>query len=360
MELLRTVLSKARVNGEEYVLLIDEYDTPCTSSLKTPKLLAEVQQTLSRFYTMIKANSDSLRFTFLTGVSYCNLAYIFAGFDNVVHFSLNSEYGALVGFTQEELEFYFSRYLDNAVKELDEEYAQKKNPPQHYTRAQLLADLELHYYGYCFDRNCKYKLYNPWAICQFLQSPSQEFQDYWFNTGPFSPPALLEYLNDTLRTASPQNIAELATSSGIDNDSALEKVRKNINSLLDVTATCSSSAESLLPILEDLKNISPFALLYQTGYFTIKRKSSSTSLEIGLPNVEVTKHYGIVLVQSLLKRDARPIEENIEELLQCLSNHDIPQLQLVCSIIVNKLAEDFIKVYDAVSYREILRILLTC
>lgn len=69
---------------------------------------------MSRFFTLLKAQSGSLRFLFITGLTKFNAAGLFSGFNSLVELSLDPSYGTLLGFSQEEVEAYFPDYLNEA------------------------------------------------------------------------------------------------------------------------------------------------------------------------------------------------------------------------------------------------------
>ncbi len=334
VDLFSDVLDDADEMGEEYVLLIDGYDAPFTASFDNPKLCAKVRETLSEFYAMIKSQHEGLRFTFITGICYYSHVSMFSGFNVVTDLTLNSEYGALLGYTQEELESYFSKYLDNAVEVLDAKFArQNSQQSQPYTRAQLLADLKQNYDGYCFDEEYQYHVYNPWSIIKFLESPHREFKAYWFDTGSFMPTLLAKYIKNTVKSTQKNNY--------------------DLNLLLDLDTTCNQTSEELLPKVENLSTINPFAMLYQAGYFTIRAKVSTDSFDVGLPNLEVKKAYGKILIHLLA--DNKQVTIDRQSLVDCLKTCDIPKLQDVCSKMVNEMAYDAVRVFNEASYREMFR-----
>lgn len=58
---------------------------------------------------------------FITGVTYYDHTSIFSTFNHLEDLTLDSDYGALVGYTEDELENYFSQYIDNAADVLNKE-----------------------------------------------------------------------------------------------------------------------------------------------------------------------------------------------------------------------------------------------
>ncbi|MCL1603816.1 AAA family ATPase, partial [Succinatimonas hippei] len=132
----------------------------------------------SNFFSTIKAYSGKFRFIFITGVTRYSNTSIFSAFNNIEDISFNPTYGAIVGYTQEELEHYFKDYLENAVTELNEDLGEDK-----YTYNSLIEALKLNYDGYSFDRRCRHHVYNPWSILNFLKNPQEGFLPYWLTTG---------------------------------------------------------------------------------------------------------------------------------------------------------------------------------
>ncbi len=116
------LLEKSIEKENEVVLLVDEYDAPLTAVLNDSVEFEDRRKILSSFYLTVKSCQEKFRFVFITGVTYYTNSSIFSGFNNLTDLTLKSDYGALLGFTSEELEKYFSEYIDNAAIELNKEY----------------------------------------------------------------------------------------------------------------------------------------------------------------------------------------------------------------------------------------------
>ena len=151
------------------VLLIDEYDAPLTEVMSDKNNFDLKQGILSEFFATVKMLSNKFRFIFITGVTRFSNTSIFSAFNNIEDISFDSDYGDVVGYTQEELELYFHDYLNNAVEVINNDLGEIK-----YTYESLLDDLKLNYDGYSFDKRCKYHIYNPWSILNFLKKPQDE------------------------------------------------------------------------------------------------------------------------------------------------------------------------------------------
>ena len=142
-----------------YVLLIDEYDAPLTAAMGDKEEFERRRRVLSNFFSTIKAYSGKFRFIFITGVTRYSNTSIFSAFNNIEDISFNPAYGALVGYTQEELEHYFKDYIEYAAKALN-----RKEKTCKYTYEFILDELKNNYDGYSFDEDNEWHVYNPWSI----------------------------------------------------------------------------------------------------------------------------------------------------------------------------------------------------
>ena len=142
----------------EVVLLIDEYDAPLTELMNDESEFEKVRERLSNFYKCVKSNEDKIRFVFLTGITRYSQTSIFSAFNNLMDISTSPDYGAIVGYTNEELEHYFKDYLTEAAKKLNLSVDSLKNK------------LKLHYDGYCFEDTASIHVsdYSPWQAMGVL------------------------------------------------------------------------------------------------------------------------------------------------------------------------------------------------
>jgi hypothetical protein len=248
-ELIETLSQKKG----KVVILIDEYDKPLTDFLEKERLpqALENRDILRNFYGMIKALDDSIEFFFMTGVSKFSHVNLFSQLNNLTDISMSSRYATLTGYTQEEFENYFSEWITSLVA---------SNPGQ--TREGLLAAIKTWYNGYTFD--AKHFVYNPYSILLFLADGS--FNAYWFKTG--TPLFLINLLKE-----------------------------KQFFILNDLRAHI-SVFDSF-----DLENIEPMALMFQTGYLTIKSVDWETRIFVlDYPNREVSEAMQNQLIGALLNR----------------------------------------------------------
>jgi len=181
------------------VILIDEYDKPILDYLHDPEKANAQREVLKNFYDSFKALDEYLRCIFITGVSKFSKASIFSGLNNLTELSYVSEGADIVGYTQSELEAFFSEYIKDLA------HMQKESVNA------LKQKIKQWYNGYEFSPEA-IKIYNPYSIAYLFSQG--KFKNYWFESG--TPTFLIEHLKKkpwTLRDIENQafNIALLGT-----------------------------------------------------------------------------------------------------------------------------------------------------
>lgn len=222
------------------VLLIDEYDKPITDLLENAEKVQENVDTLKDFYSVLNSTeAKHLQFTFITGVSKYGKLSIFSDLNNLIDVTIDPRFATLLGYTQAELEHYFADYLDRLTNTFG------------VSRAALLQQITFWYNGYSWDG--VNRVYVPFSTLLFLEL--QSFENHWFATG--TPTFLLKLLRQKQVPAY-----------------TLESI----------------TADTKLLNSADVNQISVIALLFQTGYLTIKgvqRTLQGQFYELGYPNYEV-------------------------------------------------------------------------
>ena len=163
------------------VLLIDEYDEPLVRVIGNKDLFAAVRDTMRDFFAVVKGVSESLRFFFMTGITRYNHTNIFSAFNNLKDITFHPKYGAILGYTEDEIKVYFSEYIKQSAEALGQ------------GEAWVMENLRRHYDGYSFDKEVSTHVYSPWSVLNFFSDPRLGFDDYWFNSGAF-PKVLDKYL----------------------------------------------------------------------------------------------------------------------------------------------------------------------
>lgn len=251
------------LSGSSLVLLIDEYDAPLTACLSDPDLFKDISATLSSFYSILKSNDAAIQFFFMTGITKFNKTSIFSELNNFSDLTLDPAYGTILGYTHEEVEKYFGDYLTKASEVLNVE------------RAKLIDELTAHYDGFCFDETTSKKVFVPWSLLNFFDSPKRGLKDYWFESGG-KPTALIEYL----KTHSLRKPEEYGKEQSIE---------------LKVLSASS-----------DADSISDIGLLTQAGYLTLKRIVDTTAY-VGYPNAEVPTSMAQLYLGQIL--DGKTVEQ---------------------------------------------------
>ena len=231
--------------GRQAVILIDEYDKPLLQTMWKDEALNETYRTILKgFFGVIKSADQYLRFAFLTGVTKFSKVSIFSDLNNLRDLSLLSDYSAVCGISQEELEADFKPEIA----------ALAENNSLTYEEA--LAKLKQRYDGYKFSETGK-NMYNPFSLLNVFADG--RMRDYWFATG--TPTFLVEYLKKAY-----YNIPDLDGNVKM-NESGLEAYRADA--------------------------INPLPILFQSGYLTIKDYNDFSRLyRLGFPNDEV--RYGFL------------------------------------------------------------------
>ena len=151
------------------VVLIDEYDAPLVICLDKEELFRDVRMVMSSFFSTLKSKDDCLRFLFMTGITKFSSTSIFSDFNDLTDISLNPEYGALVGYTESEIERYFDFYINEAAKVLG------------LPREEILSELKANYNGFSFDSEARIRVYCPWSVLSFFNNPNAGFRNYCFS-----------------------------------------------------------------------------------------------------------------------------------------------------------------------------------
>ena len=249
-------------SGKRAVVLIDEYDKPLLDVLDTgvtttignqERLLEEHHRNvLKGFYSVFKAADEHLRFVLLTGVTKFSQISVFSGFNQPSDISMDMEYEALCGITEEELYHYF----DEPIESLSNRYKCSK--------AEMKERLKHQYDGYHFSDNLL-DIYNPFSILNALGK--QRIADFWFSTG--TPTYLIRLLNHT---------------------------KENLN---DLTGKYYDPSQ-FIDYKADVER--PLPMIFQSGYLTIKDADiDMNTFLLDFPNNEVKKGFVTMVAADYLK-----------------------------------------------------------
>lgn len=224
----------------EVVILVDEYDKPLVCNLNNDQNFEYYRIRLASIYSNLKSSAEHIKLAFLTGVSRFSKLSVFSDLNNLNDISFDEEYADICGITEAELQKYFS----NGISRLAEE--------EMVSVEEANRLLKQNYDGYKFARKGS-EIYNPWSVLCCMEK--RHIGSYW------------------VRTGLPKIVAE-----------SLRFTDADIESIVNTECTL-EMLQSL-----DLKTLDPLALLYQTGYLTIKSYDREARLyQLGIPNKEVTE-----------------------------------------------------------------------
>lgn len=261
------ILELQKKYNEKVVILIDDYDKPILDNITNPDVAREIREGLNNLYSVIKDSDAYIQFCLLTGVSKFSNANLFSGLNNLQDLTLDSRYATLCGYTQNDIETVFAEHLAGVD----------------------LAELKRWYYGYCFDGEL---VYNPFDVLLLLKN--REFKNYWFETD--TPTFLVDLLRER-QFFMPD----------------LENLR---------------ASEAILSSF-DVDDISPEALLFQTGYLTIKEMvqvGAQRTYDLTYPNLEVRSSLTDHLLESYAKNSQQK-RRNLDKLYALLQEGKVEQLE---------------------------------
>lgn len=235
----RTIIKTAHEKtGQQVVILVDEYDKPLVANINNKENINHYRSKLSSIYSNFKSSAQHLRLVFLTGVSRFSKLSVFSDLNNLKDLTFLDEYADICGITEREM-------LENLRPGIDR--ISKKNG---ISNEEARQELKRNYDGYRFSEDGS-DIYNPWSLLNAMND--SKIANYWNDTGM------------------PRLVAE-----------TLKRVHADLEAMFDSYCT-DDDLKGL-----DLLTPQPLALLYQTGYLTIKSYNPKIKrYKLGIPNNEV-------------------------------------------------------------------------
>ncbi len=227
--------------GQRVAVLVDEYDKPILDVLDEPEVARANRDFLRGLYSTIKSNDAYIKFTFLTGVSKFSKVSLFSGLNNLTDITIDPQYSAICGYTEEDLDTVFAPELPGLDRD----------------------EIRDWYNGYSWRG--QEKVYNPFDILLLFRR--QSFEAYWFETG--TPTFLIEMLLS-------RGVGALALDNMLGSDDLLSAF--------------------------DVDHIATEALLFQTGYLTIhdtEPRGGEMYYRLSYPNREVRQSLNRSLLNHL-------------------------------------------------------------
>ena len=250
--LTRLIQTAYEQTGEKVVILIDEYDAPMLDSINNWELQDYIRNRVRNLFSPLKAQSQFLRFVFLTGISKFSQLSVFSELNNLQQLTFDPNYEGICGITEEEMLTQLKPDIDLLCKKrnkLDARYGIVN------TYDSIVDELKHWYDGYHFSREMT-DIYCPWSLINAFSMG--DIMNFWFSTG--TPTSLI----NILRTRTNISIVELEGYSA-----KLSRFDAPTERITD-----------------------PIPALYQSGYLTLKgydRRRNEWTL--GFPNEEVREGF---------------------------------------------------------------------
>ena len=254
--------------GRRVAVLVDEYDKPILDALDTPDVARANRDHLRGLYATIKDSDAHVAFTLLTGVSRFSKVSLFSGLNNLKDITLDPRYSAVCGYTDADLDAVFAPELPGLDRDAIRDW----------------------YNGYNWLG--EERVYNPFDI--LLLFDRREFEAWWFETG--TPSFLVDML-----------AKRRIGSARLD----------NMLSQRDLLSTF------------DVDDIATEALLFQTGYLTVRGeepRGGKVYYRLGYPNREVRQSLNENLLRHITGRPP-DLAEHTARLYDLLLANDFAGLE---------------------------------
>lgn len=272
--LTNLIKSACAQTGRKVVVLIDEYDAPLLDVVHEDTELPALRNVMRNFYSPLKGCDPYLQFVLLTGITKFSQLSIFSELNNIDNISMDREFAAICGITEEEMRTQMSAQIEGLSANLK------------LTKEETMQKLKAKYDGYHFTWPSP-DIYNPYSL--IIAFDKGKLGNYWFGSG--TPTYLIEMLRKYKVT--PQHIGQ----------------REVLSTAFDAPT-------------ERLIDITP--LLYQSGYITIKDYDEMTEMyTLDIPNNEIRIGLMHSLLPNYLAADSEEGKVTVARMYRCLLNNDM-------------------------------------
>ncbi len=239
----RAIQSLSAANdGKGVVILIDEYDAPVGHALGDIGMAEAIRDRMSALYSRMKNRTGDIRFLLMTGISKFTRLSVFSALSNLVDVSQDEAYATMFGYTEDELSANFDEHLRAHAEKMGKTYEDYRE------------EMRKWYNGFRFSTEDETTVYNPISVALTLFKKERDFKATWATTG--RPSMLMNYLRR-------EDVA------GLDYEN------------LPMVAAAEFD-------VADLRRLKPIAMLYQSGYLTIKEYDDGL-YRLGPPDEEVRR-----------------------------------------------------------------------
>jgi len=231
--------------GEGVVILIDEYDAPVGHALDDVPKAEAIRARMSSLYAQMKDRTGCIRFLLMTGVSKFTKLSVFSALSNIRDVSQRREYATMFGYTEEELGANFEDHLREHAQIMGKSYGDYRE------------ELKFWYNGFRFSPDVETTVFNPISVAYTLEAKEPTgFSATWATTG--RPSMLMNYLKR--------------------------------EDLLSIDYESMTGVPAAAFDVADLRNLTATALLFQSGYLTIRDYDPDfEDYTLGVPDEEVRR-----------------------------------------------------------------------
>ena len=252
-----------QTTGQQVVVLVDEYDKPVLDLLEDSDKARVNRDRLRDIYSILKSSQKYIRFVFVTGITMFSKTSFSSGLNNLTNISLSPRYATICGYTDQDLDTVFAPELEGLDRD----------------------KIRIWYNGYNWLG--KEELYNPYDILHLFYE--HEYTEHWFQSG--EPGYLYRLLQEN-------RVSPMQLENRVVNASSVSKF--------------------------ELDKFSHEALLFQSGYLTIKEKEvkkDNILYHLDYPNYEVQSSFNAGLAEHLTKR-GQEVAATGEDLIQALGENN--------------------------------------
>ncbi len=235
-------------------VLVDEYDKPILDALGDSETATANRDYLRGLYSTIKDCDADVQFSFLTGVSKFPKTGLFSTVNQFTDLTLEPAFSTICGYTEQDLEQVFAPELPQFDRD----------------------KMRTWYNGYSWGG--EETVYNPYDVLLLFRRG--RFENHWYRTG------------------TPEFLVKMLLERGIDELGRVEGT---------------TAGEDRLSAF-DIGRIDTAALMFQTGYLTIKETlegDGDPQYRLGYPNEEVRRSVNKSLLNALTRN---PSENEAETL----------------------------------------------
>lgn len=191
-QLRELILDLADGKPESVVVLIDDYDRPVRRNMERGRnhVAKTLSDSLEDFFELLKSLVESLKLVVVTGIANMQLMKFSSVVSNFCDITADPDFGAIMGFTHQEL---IDNFSDHLMAMADQHRDTFKN---------ITEAIKRMYHSYCFtclDPERRIPILNPGSINSCLEF--KKIDNYWYNTPSRLPDYIIKYFRENRLTS---------------------------------------------------------------------------------------------------------------------------------------------------------------